>query len=143
MPTDYESFVSACREFKKAGIRGFAADYYYDYTCMETLQGLSASELSSAAGRKWRTIYSNPENTKREGLDSTVWPEAFERMERFIRVSGLSRDDLDMNYDDVTELYKNGKVAMYFGSSFGVKYFRTRGSTQHFCHFFKRTAKSG
>ena len=40
--------------------------YYYDYTCMETLQGLSASELSSAAGRKWRTIYSDPENTKRE-----------------------------------------------------------------------------
>ena len=92
---------------KKAGIRGFAADYYYDYTCMETLQGLSASELSSAAGRKWRTIYSNPENTKREGLDSTVWPEAFERMERFIKDTGLSRDDLDMNYDDVTELYKN------------------------------------
>ena len=50
---------------KKAGIRGFAADYYYDYTCMETLQGLSASELSSAAGRKWRTIYSDPENTKK------------------------------------------------------------------------------
>ncbi len=27
-PTDYESFVSACREFNKAGIRGFAADYF-------------------------------------------------------------------------------------------------------------------
>ena len=131
------------REFKKAGIRGFAADYYYDYTCMETLQGLSASELSSAAGRKWRTIY-NVENTKREGLDSTVWPEAFERMERFIKDTGLSRDDLDMNYDDVIELYKNGKVAMYFGQLFRCKrYFRIRASTQHFCHFFNRTAKSG
>ena len=46
--------------------------------------GLSASELSSVEGRKWRTAYSDPDNTK-EGLDSTVWPEAFERMEQFIQ----------------------------------------------------------
>ncbi len=38
LPTDYESFVSACQVFEEMGIRGFAADYYYDYTCMETLQ---------------------------------------------------------------------------------------------------------
>ena len=141
LPTDYESFISACREFKKAGIRGFAADYYYDYTCMETLQGLSASELSSAAGRKWRTIYSDPENTKREGLDSTVWPEAFERMEQFIKDTGLSRDDLDMNYDDVTELYKNGKVAMYFGSSSGVKIFQNQGINTTFLPFFQENGE--
>ena len=141
LPTDYESFVSACREFKKAGIRGFAADYYYDYTCMETLQGLSASELSSAAGRKWRTIYSNPENTKREGLDSTVWPEAFERMERFIKDTGLSRDDLDMNYDDVVEMYKSGKLAMYFGSSSGVKMFQDQGINTTFLPFFQQNGE--
>ena len=81
-------FVSACQAFKKVGIRGFTADYFYDYTCMETLQGLSASELSTAAGRKWRTVYSDPDNTKREGLDSKVWPEAFERMEQFIQDTG-------------------------------------------------------
>ena len=38
LPTDYESFVSACQAFDKVGIRGFTADYFYDYTCMETLQ---------------------------------------------------------------------------------------------------------
>ena len=141
LPTDYESFVSACREFKKAGIRGFAADYYYDYTCMETLQGLSASELSSAAGRKWRTIYSNPENTKREGLDSTVWPEAFERMERFIKDTGLSRDDLDMNYDDIVEMYQSGKLAMYFGSSAGVKMFQDQGIQTIFLPFFQENGE--
>ena len=108
---------------------------------METLQGLSASELSSAAGRKWRTIYSDPENTKREGLDSTVWPEVFERMEQFIKDTGLSRDDLDMNYDDVTELYKNGKVAMYFGSSFGVKIFQDQGINTTFLPFFQENGE--
>ena len=141
LPTDYESFVSACQAFDEVGIRGFTADYYYDYTCMETLQGLSASELSSVDGRKWRTIYSDPDNTKREGLDSTVWPEAFERMEQFIQDTGLSQDDLDMNYDDVVEMYKSGKLAMYFGTSAGVKMFQDQGINTTFLPFFQQNGE--
>lgn len=141
LPTDYESFVSACQAFDKVGIRGFTADYYYDYTCMETLQGLSASELSSVDGRKWRTSYSDPDNTKREGLDSTIWPEAFERMEQFIKDTGLSQDDLDMNYDDIVEMYQSGKLAMYFGSSFGVKMFQNQGINTTFLPFFQENGE--
>ena len=141
LPTDYESFVSACRAFDEVGIRGFTADYHYDYTCMETLQGLSATELSSAAGRKWRIAYSDPDNTKKEGLDSTVWPEAFERMEQFIEDTGLSEDDLDLNYDDVTEMYKSGKLAMYFGSSSGVKMFQDQGINTAFLPFFQENGE--
>ena len=141
LPTDYESFVSACRAFDEVGIRGFTADYFYDYTCMETLQGLSASELSSVAGRKWRTVYSDPDNTQREGLDSTVWPEAFERMEQFIRDTGLSREDLDLNYDDVVEMYQSGKLAMYFGSSAGVKMFQDQGINTIFLPFFQQNGE--
>ena len=141
LPTDYESFVSACQAFDKVGIRGFTADYYYDYTCMETLQGLSASELSSVDGRKWRTAYSDPDNTKREGLDSTVWPEAFERMEQFIQDTGLSRDDLDMNYDDIVEMYQSNKLAMYFGSSAGVKMFQDQGINTTFLPFFQENGE--
>mgnify|MGYP000474023563 FL=1 len=141
LPTDYESFVFACQAFDKVGIRGFTADYYYDYTCMETLQGLSASELSSVDGRKWRTIYSDPDNTKREGLDSTVWPEAFERMEQFIQDTGLSQDDLDMNYDDIVEMYQSGKLAMYFGSSSGVKMFQDQGINTTFLPFFQKNGE--
>ena len=141
LPTDYESFVSACQAFDKVGIRGFTADYFYDYTCMETLQGLSASELSSVDGRKWRTSYSDPGNTTREGLDSTVWPEAFERMERFIRDTGLSRDDLEMNYDDIVELYQSGKLAMYLGTSAGVKMFQDQGINTTFLPFFQENGE--
>ena len=137
LPTDYESFVSACEAFDKVGIRGFTADYYYDYTCMDTLQGLSASVLSSVDGRKWRTTYSDPGNTKREGLDSTVWPGAFERMEQFIQDTGLSQDDLDRNYDDIVEMYQSGKLAMYFGSSAGVKMFQNQGINTTFLPFFQ------
>ena len=141
LPTDYESFVSACQTFDKVGIRGFTADYYYDYTCMETLQGLSASELSSVDGRKWRTTYSDPDHTKREGLDSNVWPEAFERMEQFIQDTGLSRNDLDLNYDDVVEMYGSGKLAMYFGSSFSVKMFQDQGINTTFLPFFQENGE--
>ena len=141
LPTDYESFVSACRAFDKVGIRGFTADYYYDYTCMETLQGLSASELSSTAGRKWRTAYSDPDHTTKEGLDSTVWPEAFERMEQFIQDTGLSQDDLNLNYDDIIEMYQSGKLAMYFGSSFGVKMFQDQGINTTFLPFFQENGE--
>ena len=141
LPTDYESFVAACQAFDKVGIRGFTADYYYDYTCMETLQGLSASELSSVDGRKWRTTYSDPDNTKREGLDSTIWPEVFERMEQFIKDTGLSPDDLDMNYDDIVEMYQSGKLAMYFGSSSGVKMFQNQGINTTFLPFFQENGE--
>ena len=141
LPTDYESFVSACQTFDKEGIRGFTADYYYDYTCMETLQGLSAAELSSVEGRKWRTTYSDPGNTEQEGLDSEVWPQVFERMEQFIQDTGLSQDDLDMNYDDIVEMFQSGRLAMYFGTSAGVKMFQAQGINTTFLPFFQENGE--
>ena len=141
LPTDYESFVSACQEFDKVGICGFTADYYYDYTCMEMLQGLSASELSSVAGRKWRTTYSGPDNTEREGLDSSVWPGAFERMKQFIQDTGLSQDDLNMTYDDIVEMYQSNRLAMYFGSSASVKMFQDQGINTTFLPFFQENGE--
>ena len=141
LPTDYESFVSACQAFEKAGIRGFTADYAYDYTCMETLQGLSAAELTTTDGRKWRTAYSDPASTERVGLDDTVWPGAFERMAQFIRDTHLTADDLALNYDDVTGMFRNGEAAMYFGSSAGVKMFRDEGIDTIFLPFFSQNGE--
>ena len=141
LPTDYESFVSACQAFEKVGIRGFTADYTYDYTCMETLQGLSAAELTTTDGRKWRTAYSDPASTARVGLDDTVWPGAFERMAQFIQDTHLTADDLALNYDDVTGMFRNGEVAMYFGSSAGVKMFRDEGIDTIFMPFFSQNGE--
>ena len=141
LPTDYESFVSACQAFEKAGIRGFTADYAYDYTCMETLQGLSAAELTTTAGRKWRTAYSDPANTARVGLDDTVWPGAFERMARFIQDTHLTAEDLEHTYDDVMNLFRNGEAAMYFGTSAGVKMFQDEGIDTIFLPFFSQNGE--
>ena len=136
LPTDYASFVAACKAFEEADIRGYTADYEYDYTCMETLQGLSASELTTIDGRKWRTAYSDPANDARVGLDDTVWPGNFDRMEQFIQDTGLTAADLELNYDDVTEMFGNGQLAMYFGSSAGVKMFQDQGIDATFLPLF-------
>ena len=141
LPTEYESFAAACQAFEKVGIRGFTADYAYDYTCMETLQGLSAAELTTTAGRKWRTAYSDPANTARVGLDDTVWPGAFERMARFIQDTHLTAEDLEHTYDDVMNLFRNGEVAMYFGSSAGVKMFQDEGIDTIFLPFFSQNGE--
>ena len=136
LPTDYDSFVSACQAFAQVGVRGFTADYAFDYTCMETLQGLSASALASSAGMKWRTAYSDPANTTRVGLDETVWPQVFARMEQFITDTGLNRSDLENNYDTIAELFAKEQLAMYFGSSVGVQQYRDQGLDTVFMPFF-------
>ena len=141
LPTDYASFVAACQAFEAVGIRGFTADYAYDYNCMETLQGLSAAELTTTEGRKWRTAYSDPASTVRVGLDDAVWPGAFERMAQFIQDTHLTADDLALNYDDVTGMFRNGEVAMYFGSSAGVKMFQDEGIDTTFMPFFSQNGE--
>ena len=136
LPTDYDSFVAACQAFAQVGVRGFTADYAYDYTCMETLQGLSASALASSAGVKWRTAYSDPADMTRVGLDETVWPQVFARMEQFITDTGLNRSDLENNYDTIAELFANEQLAMYFGNSAGVRQYRDQGLDTVFMPFF-------
>ena len=134
LPNDYAGFVAACKAFEEVGIRGYTADYLYDYTCMETLQGLSAAELMTTDGRKWRTAYSDPANNNRVGLDNTVWPGGFERMEQFIQDTGLTAADLELGYNAVVEMFGNGQLAMYFGSSAGV--FQEQGIDATFLPFF-------
>ena len=127
LPTDYESFVSACQAFEKVGIRGHVGDYTYDYTCMEALQGVSIPELVSIEGRTWRTAYSDPASTESVGLDDTVWPVVFEQMEQFIKDVNLTPDVLEYGYDIPVDMFANGEVAMISGSSARVEEFRNQG----------------
>ena len=142
LPTDYDSFAFACQEFGKVGIRGFDADYSYDYTCMETLQGLTASELASSAGLEWRKAYSDPMDGERAGLDKKIWPQAFKRMEQFICDTGLGPDDLELGYDDIADMFKNEKLAMYFGSSSGVQLYKDQGLDTIFMPFFSQNGEA-
>ena len=56
-------------------VDGFVADFTYDYTCMEILQGLSIPEITSMEGRIWRSgyeAYSAMANTLRGHYGSDV-----------------------------------------------------------------------
>ena len=111
LPTDYDSFIYACKEFEKHGIRGFVSDFAYDYTCLEILQGLSISELMSYDGKKWRDNYEDPTNGYFE-LDYKIWPKVFKQMDKFIKDTNIQANDVEMDYDKVQDLFRNNKVAM-------------------------------
>ena len=123
LPTDYDSFISACRAFDEVGIRGFAADYYYDYTCMEILQGLSIPELTSMEGKIWRTNYESP-SAEPCGLDDTIWPAAFQRMEQFLRDTYTLAEDVDMAFNSNVALFREGKAAVIRSSGASVNSFK-------------------
>ena len=90
LPHDYASFRFACKEFAKHGIRGFVSDFYYDYTPMEILQGLSISQLQSLEGQKWRLAYENPKGNERPGLDKKFGPVPLSAWKPLLRMPVLS-----------------------------------------------------
>ena len=123
LPTDYESFVAACDAFEQVGIRGFAGDFFYDYTCMEILQGLSIPEINSMEGQIWRSLYEDPYEEE-NGLDSVIWPEAFERMERFIRDARVQPEDVELSYSTNIRMFREGEAAIIRASGANVAAFR-------------------
>ena len=62
-------------------------------------------------------------------------------MEQFIQDTHLTADDLAQTYDDVMDLFRNGEVAMYFGSSAGVKMFQDEGIDTIFLPFFSQNGE--
>ena len=135
LPTDYDSLVSACQEFKNLGIRGFVADFEYDYTCMEVLQGLSIPEITSMEGRMWRSSYEDPteENT---GLDDVIWPGAFERMEQFIQDVDIHPGDVTFSYSPVIEMFHNGEAAIIRSGGSNTVAFQNMGVDAVFLPYF-------
>lgn len=126
LPTDYDSLISACRAFEKHGIRGCAFDFAYDYTCMELLQGLSIPELTSMEGLAWRQAYEDPTNDL-NGLDDQVWPGVFERMEQFLKDTGISGEDLELSFDPVDEMFREGKAAIIRQTGSGAVTYKKEG----------------
>lgn len=135
LPTDYDSFVLACQKFEEVGIRGFVADFAYDYTCMEVLQGLSIPEINSMEGRMWRSSYEDPMD-ETIGLDDKVWPGAFERMEQFIKDVKMLPDDVELDYTPVIDMFSEGKVAMIRSGGSNTVWFNDNNIDAVFLPYF-------
>ena len=112
LPTNYSEFVAAVDAFEDIGIKGFQSDWYYDYTCLETLQGCAIPELMSLEGTKWRMAYESETTDNQIGLDDTVWPKVFEKYEQFLKDVRFEKGDEELQFSVVMEPFFEGKTAM-------------------------------
>lgn len=112
LPTNYEEFAQACRLFESQGIAGYINDYREDYSCMEALQGCAIPELMTMEGVTWRIKYENETAGERVGLDDKVWPEVFEKFEKYIKDTMLKPEYLDMFFASAKDSLVNGKAAI-------------------------------
>ncbi|MCM1334716.1 MAG: extracellular solute-binding protein [Bacteroides sp.] len=136
IPEDYEGFITACDLLREKGIRPFGSNFSADYTCMEMLQGLSASALSSQEGREWRQRY---ESGQTSALDGEVWLPVFERMAEFIDRAGISTSDLAYSQDEVFAAFSSGEFAMMRGTGDELERCRSEGAEMVMLPFFGET----
>ena len=112
LPTNYAEFVAAIDAFEAVGIKGFQTDWYYDYSCLETMQGCAIPELMSLEGTAWRMDYESETEDTQVGLDDTVWPKVFEKYEQFLKDVRIQPGDEELQFTVVTEPFRKGQTAM-------------------------------
>ncbi|MDD6023083.1 MAG: extracellular solute-binding protein [Oscillospiraceae bacterium] len=112
LPTNYSEFVAAIDAFEELGIKGFQTDWYYDYSCLETIQGCAIPELMSLEGTQWRMAYESEAEGSQVGLDDVVWPRVFEKYEQFLKDVRFQPGDEELHFTAVTEAYRAGQTAM-------------------------------
>ena len=112
LPTNYSEFVAAIDAFEEVGIKGFQTDWYYDYSCLETMQGCAIPELMSLEGTKWRMDYESETDDHQVGLDDTVWPKVFEKYEQFLKDVRFEPGDEELQFSATMDPYFQGKTAM-------------------------------
>ena len=113
LPTNYSEFVAAIDAFEAVGIKGFQTDWYYDYSCLETMQGCAIPELMSLEGTQWRMDYESETEDNQVGLDDVVWPKVFEKYEQFLKDVRFQPGDEEMQFSVVTEPFRKGETAMF------------------------------
>ena len=112
LPTNYSEFVATIDAFEELGIKGFQSDWYYDYTCLETMQGCAIPELMSLEGTRWRMAYESETADKQVGLDDIVWPKVFEKYEQFLKDVCFEKGDEELQFRVVMEPFFAEQTAM-------------------------------
>ena len=112
LPTNYAEFVDAIDTFEAAGIKGYGADWAYDYTCLETMQGCAIPELMSLEGTAWRMNYESETQDSRTGLDDVVWPTVFEKYEQFLKDVRVQPGDEKYELNPIAKPFFEQKTAM-------------------------------
>ncbi|MDD6050565.1 MAG: extracellular solute-binding protein [Clostridiales bacterium] len=117
LPTNYAEFADACRRFEELGLRGYLNDYWFDYSCMEALQGNAISQLMSLEGMQWRMAYENATDDAPVGLDDTVWPAVFERFAQYLKDTDVLAEHTQVKYPQMRDAFLAGEVAIIRGTA--------------------------
>ncbi|MDD6186573.1 MAG: extracellular solute-binding protein [Oscillospiraceae bacterium] len=117
IPTNYDEFVRAIDAFEAEGVKGFAADWSADYTCLELMQGCSIPELMSLSGTMWRRTYESETAEQRVGLDEKVWPIVFDKFRKYLDDVKTVPADSENTWTDVSTQFLSGKVAIMRGTA--------------------------
>lgn len=124
LPTNYEEFAEACRQFEELGIAGYVNDYREDYSCMEALQGCAIPELMTMDGTMWRTQYENETADNPVGLDKKVWPAVFEKFELYLQDTKVEPEDVQMDFGTMRDSFIGEKAAIMRGTASDCAVFR-------------------
>lgn len=133
LPNDYPSFVAACRAFEARGIKGFATDWQYDYTALETLEGFNTAALQSREGKKWRMAYESGAIAE----DETLLKNAFAHLDQVLTDTGNKsgnklngKEPLELTFDDVRDAMDARQVAMIRSGSVDINGFNDRSADE-------------
>ncbi|MEE0753019.1 extracellular solute-binding protein [Frisingicoccus sp.] len=136
IPEDRASFDAACEALKARGIIPYSNDFGKDYTCLETLQGLSIQEFMGQDGMMWRTGY---ESGSLHELDEKVWPQAFERLEKQLQVWDTPEEAIHYTYNEMAEPFIAGKAALMRGTGNDLIDFKQKGMNVAMLPYFGDT----
>ena len=117
IPTDYSSFIASVDKFESMGIRGFATDYIFDYTCLEILQGTSVSLLNSLEGTMWRREYESGNYENAKALEKSIWPVVFSNCYKFIQDTHARAEDNTNDFQYYVKEFTEGRVAVIRATS--------------------------
>ncbi|MGN1188847.1 MAG: hypothetical protein ACI4SL_00460, partial [Candidatus Ornithospirochaeta sp.] len=112
LPTNYSEFQEVCEVFKEKGINPFVADFRYDYTCLEILQGLGITDLMTLEGVEWRQRYESEKEGEHVVLDESVWLPVFEKFYAFLETTNVGVKDVDKSFIVVNNEFSSNITAV-------------------------------
>ena len=113
VPENYEEYVQVCQQFYDKGIKPYSMDLAEDWSNQEIIQAAAIGEFTSLDGIEWRN---EAETSAGEiKFDDVLWKRIFSETSQFLKDSHFSKEDINVNVNAGTQMFVEGKSAMFHG----------------------------
>lgn len=125
VPTDRDSFVSACAAFAEQGHRGFVAGLGDAETCYEVIQGFAEQQLVTEAQDFFTSVLQVGSSSV--SVDSAAFDDAMTFVDTLVSQQIIQASDLSLSNDAAEQMFVDGEAAMLFisdgqASTFGSEH---------------------